>query len=108
METGFAILNNIVAYIVNPVIRVLFGAAFVLFLWGLLQFMWNLENVGDKEGKGNKRKEGMEHLKWGLVGMFIMIAVGGIINLVISTVDEIEGGGSGSSVQRSGNPLFGN
>jgi len=83
--SGIEILNNIINNILNPAVRVLFAAGFFLFLWGLFNFLYNLESVAKEKGDHNKRQEGARHLKWGIVGMLIMVSVQGILALIINT-----------------------
>lgn len=72
------ILNNFVDAIVNPLIVLLFGAAFLVFLWGVLKFVRNANNE-------EARKEGGKHIFWGVIGIFIMLSVYGILRMVLNT-----------------------
>ncbi len=73
------IINNIKTNILDPFIGILFAFALVLFLWGVAKFLMSAENDADlKQGKNN--------MIWGLVGMFIMISVIGIMNLIKGTI----------------------
>lgn len=76
--SGSQILSNFVEYIINPAILVIFAAGFFLFVWGLVQFLLNL-------GEGSDNSEGKQHMLWGIVGMFIMASVYGIIALLDAT-----------------------
>ncbi len=58
---------------------VLLTAGMFLFMYGLVTFLWNL-----KEGGGHS--EGVNHMLWGVVGMFIMVSVWGIISLLVNTI----------------------
>jgi uncharacterized membrane protein YidH (DUF202 family) len=77
---GASIIDKIVEIIINPILVLLFAAGLVMFMWGLLQFMRNVENAAE-------HSEGKQHMLWGLIGMFIMVAVQGIIGLVVDTLD---------------------
>ncbi len=77
---GASIIDKIVEIIINPLLVLIFAAGLVVFMWGLLQFMKNVDNEGE-------RSTGKSHMLWGLVGMFIMVAVQGIIGLVVDTLD---------------------
>lgn len=59
---------------------VIFAAGFFLFLWGFLRFFWDLSQGGE----GN---EGKQHMIWGVIGMFIMVAWLGLLNIVVNTLD---------------------
>ena len=71
-------MGRFVTYVIDPAILVVFAAGFFLFIWGLVQFLWNLNSGGDN-------KEGKQHMIWGVVGMLIMISVYGILSLLDNT-----------------------
>lgn len=71
-------MAKIVSVIINPIIFLLFSVGFVLFLWGLVVFMYNSDDSGG-------RKEGLQHMIWGIVGMFVMVSAYGIIQVVLNT-----------------------
>ena len=64
--------------IVNPLILLLIASATVYFLWGLVMFLANAEESAE-------RAEGKQKIVYGLIGLFIMVAVFGIIRLVLNT-----------------------
>lgn len=71
-------LRNVITEIVNPIILLLSAAAFVLFIWGVFEF---IANAGDE----TKRTEGKRAIMWGLVGLVIIFGVYGIINIALGT-----------------------
>ncbi|MDO8566637.1 MAG: hypothetical protein Q7R58_00600 [bacterium] len=71
-------LGKVVVQIVNPIILLLSGAAFVLFVWGVYQF---IANAGDE----TKRTEGHKAMFWGIIGLVIIFGAYGIINLALGT-----------------------
>lgn len=73
-----AFISRVVVQIVNPIILLLSAAAFVVFLWGLFQFV---AHAGDE----GKRKEGKDAILWGLVGLVIIFGAFGIINVALKT-----------------------
>ncbi len=79
------LLNAISRNIINPFIFLLFAAAFLVFIWGLVQFVGNLDNE-------ESRSQGVKHMVWGIVGMVIMVSVNGIIAIINNTVKAIGGG----------------
>ncbi len=76
------LLENIKQYIVDPVILLLFGLALIIFLYGLVEFLW-------KGDTGKDYKEGRDKIVWGLVGMAIMTSVYGFLNIIVSTIDQL-------------------
>lgn len=81
------LLYKINQAILNPLLILLIGIAFVVFLWGIVEFL--AKSSGDEA-----REKGKRNMLWGLFGMFVMIAVFGIIRLVLGTfgITEIPGG----------------
>lgn len=69
------ILNIIDAYLV-PLI---FAIAFIVFLWGVFQyFVLGGANV-------EKRKEGQMFALFGIIGLFVMLSIWGLVNLFVNT-----------------------
>jgi len=54
------------------------GVSVVVFLWGIVEFIAKFDNEDVKE-------RGKRNMLWGLIGMFIMFGVFGIINLILGT-----------------------
>ena len=71
-------LAKVVAQIINPLILLLAAGAFVVFLWGVFNF---IRNAGDE----GKREEGKSAILWGLVGLVIIFGAYGIINIALTT-----------------------
>lgn len=74
MEVLNQFLGKVVGQIVNPLILLFAAAAFVLFVWGVFEFV---RNSGDE----TKRSEGRMAIMWGLVGLVIIFGAYGIINI---------------------------
>ena len=75
MNAASNLMGKFVSYIIDPAILVVFAAGFFLFMFGLVQFLYKLNEGGDT-------KEGTQHMIWGIVGMLIMISVYGLIALI--------------------------
>jgi len=75
-------LDNIIRYILNPIITFLFALALVYFFYGVFKF---IANSGNDAGK----KEGKSHMLWGVVGLAIMVSVYGLLNLVVGTILDV-------------------
>jgi hypothetical protein len=72
-------LNRFIGNIVNPIIYFIFALALLYFLYGILTFVIN---AGDE----SKRAVGKQHMFWGIIGLFIMVSVYGILGIVLGTV----------------------
>lgn len=81
MEAVQELAGKMAAVIINPIIALMFGAGVLVFVWGLVEYLYDL-NI-----KGHAGDEGKKHMFWGLVGMFIMLAVFAIIRLIANLVN---------------------
>lgn len=61
--------------IIKPLVQLFFILATVFFLWGVIEFVAGSDNE-------EKRTKGKRHMLWGIIGMVIMLAAGGIINVI--------------------------
>jgi hypothetical protein len=59
--------------LINPMITILIGVALLVFFWGLVRFIYR---VGGDE---TAVSEGRTLMVWGLIALFVMVAVWGII-----------------------------
>lgn len=76
-----SLMMSINKVIINPLIYLLFALAVVYFLYGLAQYLLSPDN---EETKKNSK----QHMLWGLIGLFVMVAVFGIMNLILNTLGE--------------------
>lgn len=79
-----AFMDKVTDAIINPLIGLIFAAAVVYFLWGLMMFILNGSN-------DTKRSEGRQHMLWGIIGMTVMIAVYTIIQVAVNTLGLNQG-----------------
>lgn len=70
-------INNLIG-IVNSLLPILGGLAVVFFFWGLIRYIYN---SGDAGG----RSEGRDAIIWGLVGLFIIFTLWGILTFLQET-----------------------
>lgn len=78
MAAASQIIDRLVYSVIDPLILLVFAAGFFFFLWGLVKFLWNSR-------EGEIASEGKQHMLWGVIGMFIMVSVYGIITLITGT-----------------------
>lgn len=73
-QAGGNIQNLIHAFggIINTLIKLGVGAGLLVFLWGLAIFVF-------KSGDPGSQKEGRARMIWGVVALFVMMSVWGII-----------------------------
>ncbi len=72
--------NNLLDAVFNPILTLLFVAGLLVFVFGVVEFMWNLSG-----GESNK-ETGKKHMLWGIVGMFVMVSAYAIVALIGNTV----------------------
>ena len=71
-------LRSITEYVINPFILILFALAGVIFVWGLVTFIRDMDNP-------EAHQTGKKHMAWGLIGMVIMFGVFGILQVLLNT-----------------------
>jgi len=63
--------------ILRPIVPLLIGLAVVVFIYGVLVLMFS-------EG-GEKKEDGKKFMIWGIVGIFVMVSVWGLVGILKST-----------------------
>ncbi|MFA5132068.1 MAG: hypothetical protein WC444_01930 [Candidatus Paceibacterota bacterium] len=74
---GETLFRNIVIGFVQPLYQIVIVCAFIYFLYGAAKFIYDMNDP-------TKKNDGKSHLFWGLIGLFIVFSVGGIIPLINS------------------------
>lgn len=77
-EDATTLFNNIKANIITPIIDLLALGAFILFVWGVVNF---IRYADDSE----KRATGQQHMVWGIVGLVIIFGAQAIIAIITNT-----------------------
>lgn len=68
-------LNEVILY---PTIALLSSVAFLVFLWGLVQYFANATN-------DQARQQGVKHITYGIIGLVVMISAYAILNVAAGT-----------------------
>ncbi len=68
--------NNIIA----PIVWLLVAGGIIVFIYGLMIFIFNPES--------DKKAEGKQHMLWGIIGLVIIFSSWGIMNLISNTVQS--------------------
>jgi hypothetical protein len=114
--SGLGQVGTIITALTQNVVRAistLFAtAAMVVFFYGVVQYIW-----GIRSGDESKIKDGNKFLRWGLVALFVMFSVWGIViyvqrifgienyNTIVIPQIQLQ---NGSSTTSTTNPLNGN
>lgn len=77
-----ALLKAFLNVIINPALAVLFSAGLLVFVFGIVEFFFELDVRGNQSAKEN----GKNHMLWGLVGMFVMASAFSILALIQNTI----------------------
>lgn len=72
-------LGKVQDAILTPIITLLSLGAFLLFIWGIVEFIAGSENE-------EKRLAGQQHMIWGLIGLVIIFGANAIVSLIKATV----------------------
>ena len=75
--SGF--IANIQKQILEPLVTLIALAAFVVFVWGIVEFIRGADN-------DEKRKTGQQHMIWGIIGLVIIFGANAIITLISATI----------------------
>lgn len=78
MESVPALISAINKEIINPLIYLLFALAIAFFIYGIVEFLMNIES---EEG----RSKGKKHMIWAIVGLTVMVSVWGILGIALGT-----------------------
>lgn len=73
-----SIISLIINSILNPVVALIIGLAVVYFMWGVIKYVnRGHEDVG----------EAVKMMTYGIVAIFVMVSVWGLVHLLINTFD---------------------
>ncbi len=78
-----ALLSSFIAYIVNPILILLASLAVLVFVWGVVQYLWKLR------GGDTNNTDGKQHMLWGLVGLFVIVSTVTILHIISNTVSGL-------------------
>jgi len=75
---NFQDLINRMVNLISLMVPVLISLAVLIFLYGVMTYIWN-------GGNQAKREEGRNFIIWGIIGLFVMVSVWGLVNLLSDT-----------------------
>lgn len=75
------LISRLATHLINPMIKLLFIGALVMFIYGVVEF---IRNADSEDG----RSDGKRHMIWAVVGMAIMVSVNAIINIAVRTIEN--------------------
>jgi hypothetical protein len=75
-DTFIGWIGTVLAHLVP----VLMGLALVLFIWGIVQFIF-------ASGDEKEIATGKQRMIWGIIALFVIVAVWGLVGLIIDITD---------------------
>lgn len=79
MPTDFyTLVYHVIDTILTPLVSLLMVLAFLYFVWGLVEFIRQAEDEGARE-------QGRQRMIWGVVGLFAIVSVWGLVNVLVET-----------------------
>ena len=78
--------------LIDLAVRVIFALALAYFFWGGAQFILN-DAANEKT-----REDGKKKMMWGIIALFVMFSIYGILRAIGALIDIPVGGGSGLSL----------
>lgn len=80
--------NAIISFINSILVPILVAIAFVVFLWGVSKYyIYETDNESE-------RSEGHRFMLWGIIGLVVILAVWGLVNMVAGAFGLQLGGGA--------------
>lgn len=76
-----SLLQDFMALLVGPVEGVVFALALLYFFWGMGQFI--LKDAGNEKS----REEGKQKMIWGIIALFVMFSIWGILRAIGSSIN---------------------
>jgi uncharacterized membrane protein len=78
MKTFADFIAKIQSDILSPLVYLLISVAVIIFLWGVVGYI----KSGDSE---EERKKAKDFILYGIIGLFVMISVWGLVNILSGT-----------------------
>ncbi len=79
MKTLTTLATNIVSFINDVLVPLIFAVAFIVFLFGVFRYL--IAGAANPE----KRQTGQQMVMYSLIGFAVMISVWGLVNLLVGT-----------------------
>lgn len=67
-----------ISVVVKPLVVLLLALAVLVFLWGIVTYIKNLDNE-------EKRSTGRMMMIYGIIALFVMVSVWGLVNILVGT-----------------------
>lgn len=81
----FGSILTTITTLVNQLIPLAMALALLAFFWGLVKYIWS---SGNEEGKA----DGKNIMIAGIVGLFVMVSIWGLVGIIANTFGVTKGG----------------
>jgi ribose/xylose/arabinose/galactoside ABC-type transport system permease subunit len=75
---GLMGLLDMANQLINRLIPFVITLALLVFLWGILKYVFSSNGEGRDEAKG--------YMIWGIIGLFVMVSVWGLVNILVRSL----------------------
>ncbi len=65
--------------LISMLVPLVMSLAVLGFIWGLVTYIWS-------GGNEEKRKEGRKFIVWGIIALFVMVSIWGLVGMLSSTI----------------------
>ena len=72
------LIKTIIENVFKPLVGIILTLALIYFLWGVFKY---IQSAGDE----TKRKEGISMMTYGVIALFVMVSVWGLVDLLKNT-----------------------
>ncbi|MEN9649634.1 MAG: hypothetical protein RL094_601 [Candidatus Parcubacteria bacterium] len=76
---GVMSLLDMASQLINRLIPFVIALTVLIFLWGILKFVISNDAEGRKEARG--------YMIWGVISLFVMVSVWGLVNILVRSVN---------------------
>ena len=73
--------DKLTSVIIDPIIALIFAAGLLVFIYGIVEYIWGLSNETES------KETGKQHMLYGIIGMFIMVASYTILKIIANTIN---------------------
>ena len=80
MDPATELASKFSDVVINPLIALVFAAGLLVFVWGMVEYLWSLSN------SAKDRDQGKRHMLWGIIGMFVMTASYTILKIIANSL----------------------
>ena len=74
-----AFVTKVQSAIIDPIITVIALGAFILFVYGVVEFIRGADDPG-------KRKLGQQHMIWGIIGLAVLFGARAIVTILTNII----------------------